>query len=183
MELRDQDVRFLIDKDAIRELVLSYCQACDRGDVALMRSLYLPDALDEHGMNASGTAREFIDGIAGMQVGLNMLQHNVTNHSIRMDGDLAEGEVYIVAYHNFMAETGPTMLVSGGRYLDRYTRHDGAWMFAHRRCVSDWTYQAPIPSLQPQLSLVETPLPVGRIGEADPAYAFFTLFRRGQRTA
>ena len=42
-------IQEIIDKDAIRELVASYCRAADRHDNELMRSLYHEDAFDDHG--------------------------------------------------------------------------------------------------------------------------------------
>ena len=45
----DPRLQALLDKDAIRDLVTAYCRAADRKDTALMRSLYHPDATEDHG--------------------------------------------------------------------------------------------------------------------------------------
>ncbi|MFA5547659.1 MAG: nuclear transport factor 2 family protein [Porticoccaceae bacterium] len=173
----------LVAREAIRDLVSLYCRAVDRGDIELVRSLYHEDALDEHGYNKAGTAAEFIDGIAELQKNMHVLQHNITNHIIRVNGDEAEGEVYVVAYHVFEGETGPTSLINGGRYLDRYQRRDnGPWKFSHRRCIADWSHRFPIQDLLPDQTFNDGSMPVGRIDEDDPSYGFFTLFRRGVRT-
>jgi hypothetical protein len=44
-----KQLQTLIDKQALHELVLRYCRACDRRDFALLRSLYHDEAIDDHG--------------------------------------------------------------------------------------------------------------------------------------
>ena len=55
------ELKALLDKQAITELVHSYCNAADRHDHAKMRSLYHDDAIDDHGAFFKGLAMEFID--------------------------------------------------------------------------------------------------------------------------
>ena len=43
-------VRELLDAEQIRDVILRYCHAADRGDWDLARSCYHPDALDDHGI-------------------------------------------------------------------------------------------------------------------------------------
>ena len=47
----------LIDKQALAELVHSYCRACDRRDFALVRTLYHDDAIDDHGSHVPRQCR------------------------------------------------------------------------------------------------------------------------------
>ena len=51
-ELADlkRDVRKLLDKQEIYEVLCRYCRALDRGDEKLLRSVYHPDAIDHHGI-------------------------------------------------------------------------------------------------------------------------------------
>jgi hypothetical protein len=179
---RDDQIDRLLSKDAIRDLVVQYCIGVDRGDIALLEQLYEPDGIDEHGYNLTDTAREFLDSIAGLQTQIHALQHNVTNHMIHVAGDEAEGEVHIIAYHRFDTADGPAMLITGGRYLDRYHRREGVWRIAHRKCVDDWSHQFPVPSGDGQKDFTDGRLAKGRIGPDDPAYPFFRLSRRGERS-
>lgn len=172
-------IDILWSKDQIRDLAMRYCKACDRADMDLLRSLYHPGAIDEHGFNSSGTAEEFLDAIPAMQASIEVLQHNITNHIIAVDGDDAEGEVYILAYHRFPAEGGQVVLITGGRYLDRYSRRDGVWKIAHRLCVADWSHRS-IAAITPQTDFVEGNLAEGAMGPADPSYAFLRLTSRGR---
>ncbi|WP_142386839.1 nuclear transport factor 2 family protein [Mycobacterium hubeiense] len=176
------DTDTLVAKDAIRDLVLQFCHAVDRGDVALARSLYQTGALDEHGFNTTNTAQEFLDSIEMMTAQLAAIQHNITNHLIRVTGpESAEGEAYIIAYHRFEKEDGAYLLITGGRYLDRYSKSEGQWKFAHRKCVIDWAQDMTVPAKLRDESITRG-LAAGTMGADDPSYAFFTAFPRGLRT-
>lgn len=173
----------LIAKEAIRDLVLQYCRAVDRGDVALVSTMYEPGALDEHGFNSTNTAQEFLDSMEAMTAGLAAIQHNITNHLIRLTGpDSAEGEAYLIAYHR--AEHGSTahLMITGGRYLDRYRKREGRWRIAHRKCVSDWTHEFSVPFKAHGENPVVGNIAEGRMDAQDPSYTFFNAFPRGERT-
>lgn len=174
----EQRLDILWSKDQIRDLAMRYCKGCDRADFDLLRSLYHPGAIDEHGFNASGSVEEFLDAIPAMQAPIEVLQHNITNHIITVDGDEAEGEVYILAYHRFPTDEGLIVLITGGRYLDRYSRRDGVWKIAHRLCVADWSHRS-LAVVTPQTDFVEGNLAEGTMGADDPSYAFLRLSSRG----
>jgi len=172
----------LIAKDEIRDLVQQYCRAVDRGDLALAAALYTDDALDEHGFNTSNTVREFLDSLEAMFSGLAATQHNITNHLIRLTGpDTAEGEAYLVAYHRAERKGVAHVLVTGGRYLDRYARRDGQWRIAHRKCVADWSHEFKAPLRAHGDDPVLGNLAEGRMDGQDPSYAFLSALPRGRR--
>ena len=170
----------LLDKEAIRELVQIYCRAADRHDNELMRSLYHEDATDDHGSFFKGLAMEFIDKLPEIQVPMEILHHNVTTHNIELQGDRAEGEVYVLAFHKIRTEEGSIDLLIGGRYFDRYEKRDGAWKFAARAVVADWANLH-----DPSIVNLENPVIegsyIGKPGMADPSYEFFEGFRAGPR--
>src|SRR5271165_4754143 len=61
-EIGDQTLQALLDKEAIRDLVLDYSRGVDRQDFALLRTLYTADAMEpDHGGNFSGTAEAYVD--------------------------------------------------------------------------------------------------------------------------
>ena len=45
----DQDLRRLADERAIERRLVDYCRGVDRGDAALVASVYHPDGTDDHG--------------------------------------------------------------------------------------------------------------------------------------
>jgi len=60
--------------------------------------------------------------------------HSVTNSLFVIDGDLAEGEHHVRAYHR-TPPPDPREYIVHGRYLDRYARRGGSWKFLRRGLV------------------------------------------------
>ena len=127
---QEDALQALLDKEAIRELVQIYCRASDRHDHELMRSLYHEDATDDHGSFFKGLAMEFIDQLPEIQAPMEILHHNVTTHNIELNGDRAEGETYVLAFHKVKTDTGAFDLLIGGRYFDTYEKRNGVWKFS-----------------------------------------------------
>jgi hypothetical protein len=60
------------------------------------------------------------------------------------DGDRATGESYCLAHHLTQDQHGSrTLMVASIRYLDAFVKQDGAWLFAERRLMVDWTDTRP----------------------------------------
>ena len=93
---RDEKIDAMLDKHDITELLYAYCNAADRHDHVKMRSLYHEDAIDDHGSFFKGPAMEFIDKLPEIQAPMEILHHNITSINIALDGDYAEGEVYMI---------------------------------------------------------------------------------------
>lgn len=167
-------LRRVLDQAEIRDLVLGYCRAVDRRDFALLRTLYHPDATDDHGSYFQGPASEFIDRLPQIMAPNRITAHNVTNMLIAVDGDVAEGEIYTLAYHLMETPDGDVDFMAGGRYLDRYVRHQERWLFMHRQIVLDWN------EIQPTRCRRDPAggTPLGEAGAGDPSYAMFRLLRR-----
>lgn len=174
----DSRLQALLDKDAIRELVMAYCRAADRKDMALLRSLYHPDAVEDHGAFFKGPALAFIDRLPDIQAPIDILQHNITTHNIRLAGDHAEGEVYVLAMHRVTRADGAFDVLVGGRYLDHYERRDGTWKFARRAILADWAHVWDPSIIAMEHDMVAGSL-IGRAGLDDPSYAVLGRFGRG----
>jgi len=148
----------------IADLVARYSRAVDRRDFALLASLYAPGAVQDHGAAFCGEAGRFVQWLKD-SMGTMITQHVVGNMILRVFGAEAEGEVYTVNYH-LIDGAEPIQFIGGGRYLDRYVRHEGRWLFAHRRRVIDWSREEPAkPSPHTASSARGAP------GPDDPSYA------------
>lgn len=147
MTLDTAALQRLIDKDAIRDLVLTYSRAIDRKDVALLRDLYTADATDDHGDSFSGPAADYCDFIAKALPFIPYSGHHVCNHLIAVDGDEGWGEVYALALHLIPDRQSPGAVIEDFmcvRYIDNYRREsDGKWRFAKRVVTYDVQIQRP----------------------------------------
>lgn len=163
------DIRRLVDKEAISALLAAYCRAIDRRDMDLLRSLALPDARFDYGM-FSGTAAQFADFVGPLLAKIGPTHHNLTTMIVRVDGDVAESESYCIAMHGDVAGgSEPTDLVVYLRYLDGFVRRDGVWKLSRRLVVYDWNQNLP------RTASWEGPrhaayLPRGRPDKDDPSY-------------
>ncbi len=172
----------LIDKDAIRDLVLCYSRAIDRQDIELLADLYTEDATDTHGDSFDGSAEDYCKFIAGSLPYMPYSGHHVCNHLISVDGDEGNGEVYALAYHVIPDMSGVDANANDGRqedfmavrYIDNYRRcADGRWRFSKRVVTYDFQTRRPFTG-------------GGTLGQGrnDPSYTVCAqpLFQRGKRT-
>jgi len=140
------ELQRLIDKEAIRDLVLNYSRGVDRQDMVMLRDLYTADATDTHGDTFDGSADDYVAFLARSLPYIKYSGHHVCNHLISVDGDEAEGEVYAIAIHVIPDGQGgvieDTMCV---RYIDRYKKEsDGEWRFAQRVVTYDYRARKPV---------------------------------------
>lgn len=140
---RDDQLQALLDKQAIHDCLMRYCRGIDRMDVELIKSAYHPDAWDDHGKFAS-TGWEFAEGVVKRLGEVNSTMHCVCNELVEVEGDVAHGEAYLVAYARFQREGKEFDRVVGARYIDRYERRSGEWKIAHRTIVHEWTRIDPV---------------------------------------
>lgn len=174
MALDEAAVQALVDKEAIRELVLLYSRAIDRKDSALLRDLYTEDSTDTHGTDFSGNISDYIAFIESTAPFMTYSGHHVCNHLVTVDGDTAQGEVYVLAVHCLEAGEGKRVedwhVV---RYMDNYRRcADGKWRFARRFVTYDMIIARPFEG-------------EGLLGAAnDPSYGELgsRLFAKGARS-
>ena len=176
----DSKIQEILDKESIRELVYTYCRAADRHDNCLMRSLYHEDAYDDHGAFFKGKAMEFIDLLPEIQKSMGILHHNVTTHNIKLNGEQAEGETYIIAFHQVLTEEGNYDVLIGGRYFDKYEKRDGLWKFSSRAVDADWVYVNDPSKVNLTHSMIQG-ADIGSPDKKDPSYARLKLFKRGVR--
>jgi hypothetical protein len=129
-------------KAEIRELSGAYMRGLDRLDATLLRSVFWDDAETDYGFFQGGP-----DAFVGMA--MNALKDHAANHhmlgqiNLRLEGDVAFGEVYFQAFHRVTNAGREEDLFISGRYVDRYEKRGGAWKIAFRAEVNDWARTEP----------------------------------------
>lgn len=137
-----REIRRLLDKQAITEVLYRYARGVDRRDRAILATAYWPDADDDHVL-FRGCGEALLDYLVGAVEGMRTA-HRVTNVLIEFDDDdRARSESYVWAYHNVPVEGGREDVVFGGRYLDVHERRAGEWRVARRRVVLDYFQKQP----------------------------------------
>lgn len=166
----------LLDREAIRDVLLRYCRGVDRCDEQTLLSAYHDDATDDHGLysgSAGGWARYCIDygrGLVDLAHGNEGTRHEVQNVQFEFCGrDLAHVESYVVARH-FRQKTsaGLRNLVFLGRFIDQVERRAGEWRIAHRVFVLDQYYEHSC-AVQDDFAVL-TNIVRGRRDREDPLY-------------
>jgi ketosteroid isomerase-like protein len=119
----------------IQQLQARYCRGVDRADADLVRSVYWPEAVDEHG-TFRGTREEYVDWVIPVvRERFAALQHTLGQSHIELDGDLARCETYFV--QRSLRPDGNSYNATG-RYLDRLERRHGEWRILERLTVMEW---------------------------------------------
>ena len=147
----ESELRVLLDKQALYELVVRYARGVDRNDREMVLACFHPDAF-LHYNTYQGNAVDFYaklwaateSGAGGIPRG----QHVVTNALFEVRGDVAHGESYLegrragVGTTRAGAESQPTgpgfPIERIGRFIDRFERRDGEWRIASRRVAMEW---------------------------------------------
>jgi uncharacterized protein (TIGR02246 family) len=140
MAASELDVATLAAREAIRDLVVAYAHAADRGRFDELLALFTPDGTIEmdDGRTFAGrdAIREFLTGSAaslGEATGGRYVRHHVSSHRVLLDSaDRAHGFAYFLV----VTERGPD---HWGRYHDVCVCTGDGWRFARRRIrVEGW---------------------------------------------
>ncbi len=130
----DDAVQALVDRDAIRDVLLRYARGVDRRDIELVASCFTPDAGYE-GSLARGT---IVDALAALRVAFERYTrtlHFLGNQVIELDGETARSETYCLAHH-VLPDGG--LRVVAVRYLDELSRDDRGWRIRRRVAQREW---------------------------------------------
>jgi SnoaL-like domain len=176
----------LLDRQDIHDCLLRFCRGIDRFDRDLFLSAFHEDA--------EIAAGPFVGNAAGCwdwaqpmhETGQVLTQHLLLNHHVETNGEQAHSECYyqfVGRNHPFEDGGAETVMLAGGRYLDRLERRDGTWKIAFRTNVIEWSCLQP--SLPPPFGDVPG---IGANGWStrnlsDPSYQRPLINRRAPRSA
>jgi hypothetical protein len=138
------------DRLAIRELFDAYAHCADRRDADGQKALFTADTRFAVYMSGPGTEPTYVlqgrEALTPVFADLN--RYEATTHfngqsTVVLDGNRATGESYTIAHHLYTADGERKIMIASLRYLDTFAKVDGAWLFAERDLILDWSETRP----------------------------------------
>ena len=174
----------LADRMEIQDAIYRWCRAVDRLDYDAIRSVFHPDAEDDHG-SYSGGVEGLIEWVRQRHRTIPCSVHKIGQILIEFgSADVAVAESYVETLQHYPPEArgslaqllGGSQAAAGGavdlmgrsRYIDRFERRDGRWRIARRTLVFDWRGLFEVP---PRAPLLPADWNLGRRGPQDYLYA------------
>jgi hypothetical protein len=140
------DLATLLDRQAIHDCLLRFCRGMDRFDEGLYLSAFWNDATIAAGPYVGDAAGCWAWAKPMHEAGQVLTHHLLLNHQVEIAGDDAHSETY----YQFVARNHPwepggeeTVMLAGGRYIDRLARRDGKWRIALRTNIIEWSCLQP----------------------------------------
>jgi hypothetical protein len=134
------------DRLAIRELFDAYAHCADRRDAEGQKALFTADTRFAVYMGGEGSDVSYVlDGREALTPVFDDLnRYEVTTHfngqsTVTVDGDSATGESYTIAHHVYTEDGRRKTMIASLRYLDTFSKIEGAWYFAERNLIVDWS--------------------------------------------
>jgi hypothetical protein len=134
------------DRLAIRELFDAYAHCADRRDANGQKALFTTDTRFAVYMSGPGTEPTYVlDGREALTpVFEDLDQYLATTHfngqqTVAIDGHRATGESYTIAHHLFTKNGQRQIMIASLRYDDMFVKVGGAWLFAERNLILDWS--------------------------------------------
>lgn len=128
----------LASKDAIRECVRRVNRGIDRIDVALLSTAFHSDAQVQWMTPEPIPVDKWLGNVTMIREMTREAQHLIGQTLIELDGDTAKVESYELTRHlTKFGEEWKDMIYSA-RYLDKFSRRDGAWKIDFRVKIMDW---------------------------------------------
>jgi len=158
------EIRYLLDRAAIQDVLARYFQGIDRCDPDQVRSCFTDD------VQAHYDERPPIRGIKELMAGFRTFQrrkegtmkittHFMGNLNIRLiRGDMAETETNAIA---FLVDPDDRVNMRSLRYIDRLRRDGDGWKICDRVHTLDWSCCLPANFVRPWQQRVSE-LPLGK---------------------
>lgn len=172
----------LIARHGILNALAAHSRGVDRADANLLASAYHEGATVDYGFFA-GPAATLVGILAGAQKSAPPTLHRTSNAWIRVEGNAATSESYVIAY---VEEAGLQRFVLG-RYLDRHECRPVAggpaqWRLTHRTYVLDGNLNREgSPECADPPTGFEHFVPAGAKGAADPGRALLAFHAASAR--
>ena len=129
----EKAIQELLDKQAIKELMIRYAERIDANDPEGAAACFAEDGVGDYWGAYKG--REKIAArLATILDDYSATTHQLTNAAIKVDGNQATAMSYVYAFHRMADGTGET-LDYWGRWIDKLVKTDEGWRFAEKKVV------------------------------------------------
>ena len=159
----NEQLRTLLAKEEIREVILRYGRGFDRFDRTLVESVWHPGGWAEMGDHFSGDGLAFVAWCWPQHEGSDGMAHQMLSSLINVEGERASSETYVFVKIRMPKDGGFFDHEQFGRYLDEWSYRGGRWAIDRRRYIPEMMEQRDAPGA--------TPSPFVRRGLEDPSYA------------
>lgn len=130
----------LVDRGQIGDLLAAYATALDTRDWDALGRVFAPGASCDYGsLGSPSGVGEITSLVRSTLDGLDATQHLIGNVTVKVDGDQATAECYLIAQHIRAGAPGGDHYLIGGRYSDRMVRTPDGWRISHRTLHRMWT--------------------------------------------
>ncbi len=149
MTIRDEQIQALLDREAIRDLPLRYCDCVWRDDIDGLVKLFAKDGGFSMAYNGKNSGAEGHPALRkfyreGFQIGPRPFIHN---HVITLDGaNSASGRCYL-ALHSLKQNM---QFIGAGFYADTYVKVKNQWKFQRRAFTALRFDESPLPAPVPK---------------------------------
>ena len=130
-------VRWLRDREVIKNLYRRYAFGVDSIDFDLVRTVFHPDCVCV-GTAEQGELDEYLDGMEEALHAWDASMHFVGNQYVEIDGDKGHVESWVVGYHMEADDSPLQHLVLGLRYQDDLVRDGDDWKIIRRVTSKQW---------------------------------------------
>jgi SnoaL-like domain len=139
----EQRVAAIEDRNALTDLLSTYCRSLDDADHAGLRACVTDDLHAEHGdmIPPIDGGDAFITVVEHAPPTIQRWQHYVSNVEITVDGDTATMWAFLHAWHEVDLGDGYQLVPAGGRYEIDAVRTSTGWRI--KRLVVHHTWEPP----------------------------------------
>jgi hypothetical protein len=137
------ELRAVLDRAAIREVMLQYAAGLDRRDFAMVRACFTEDVSAEYsGSQLAPGVDAIIAHVRGVSA-LRSTMHVVANVVVELRGDTASSETYTLACLADARGGDEVILMRGLRYRDELVRDpERGWLIRRRVHIPEWMFNA-----------------------------------------
>lgn len=135
----------LLDRQQIEDVLTRYSRAVDRADIDLLKTCYHDDATEDHAGVFTGTARDYVDQIAGILPRAGIMNHMVMNVLVEFaEANAALVEAYILTFARMKKDGEKFDTLTLARSVDRFEKRSGRWAISARRLCFEWNHEMPM---------------------------------------